>query len=410
MGYKSKETLLRNPIITSISLANLSWISLLIFLLGSCKENIQPLADNWEKAIPYQPVPTGLVSIRASDCGICHQEIYKEWQLSTHAHAWTDLQFQAELRKESSPYLCINCHIPLENQQEYLIRGLVDGDIYQPVRVENPQFDAQLQLEGISCSTCHVRDGYIIGAKGYPNPPHPVRVDTLFLSEQLCLTCHNANAVVTPELVCTFQTGDEWKAGPYFGRQNCISCHMDTITRPLIEGSPLRQSHRHWFPGSGIPKRAGQESKALEGLLYAPDTLATEYNLGDSLKFQLTLTNAFAGHRLPTGDPERFYLITLEWASASGSVLSMEQYRIGETWEWYPEAKKLADNNLDPGESRHFKIHFLPPAPGTYALHISVTKHRMDQKTAAYNQLGDEYPIDIPVFDQTQTITVYGNH
>ncbi|MCB0668320.1 MAG: hypothetical protein KDC80_20980 [Saprospiraceae bacterium] len=382
------------------------WISAFLLLM-SCRENITPLRDNWEKAIPQQRIPTGLVSIRASDCGICHQEIYKEWQLSTHAHAWTDLQFQAELRKESSPYLCINCHIPLENQQEYLIKGLIDGDIYKPVKEKNPKFDSQLQEEGISCSTCHVRDGYIIGVNGYPNPPHPVKIDTAFLSEQICLTCHNANAVVTPELVCTFETGDEWEAGPFYGVKNCISCHMDTISRPLIEGTPERTSHRHWFAGSGIPKRKGIESKGLEGLQYKTDTLASSYHVGDRIPFEISLTNSYAGHRLPTGDPERFYIIELVWESLDDhQVVQREEFRIGETWEWYPEAKKLTDNNLEPGESRIFKIDFIPKEYGTYNLTVKVTKHRMDEETAAYNQLGEEYPLSISVFEWNHTIQV----
>ncbi|MCB0686757.1 MAG: hypothetical protein KDC53_09530, partial [Saprospiraceae bacterium] len=64
-----------------------------IVVAGSCKKNVEPLQDNWERAIPCQETPAGLVSIRAFDCGICHREIYEEWKLSTHAHAWTDLQF-----------------------------------------------------------------------------------------------------------------------------------------------------------------------------------------------------------------------------------------------------------------------------------------------------------------------------
>lgn len=349
----------------------------------------------------------GLVSIRAFDCGICHREIYEEWKLSTHAHAWTDMQFQAELSKESSPYLCINCHIPLENQQEYLIKGLKDGDIYKPVREKNPDFDAEHQQEGISCSTCHVRDGYIIGAKGYPNPPHPVKVDTVFLSEQLCLTCHNANAVVTPELVCTFQTGDEWKAGPYYGKENCISCHMDTLSRPLMQAMQPRLSHRHWFPGSGIPKQKGIESKALHGMAFYPDTLNEIQALGDTLLYEIKLVNEAAGHRLPTGDPERFYLINLRWSDIQSNViLNQEEFRIGESWEWYPEAKKIADNNLDPKESRIFTIRFLAPKNGNYKLNVTVTKHRMDEKTAAYNNLTDIYPLFISVFEEEQVITV----
>lgn len=353
-----------------------------------------PLADNWERAIPFQKIPTGLTDITARSCAVCHQEHYEEWRISTHAHAWTDLQFQAELKKESSPYLCINCHIPLENQQEFLISGLREGDIYKPVKKINANFNAEFQQEGISCATCHVRDGYIIGTGLSSNAPHPVKADPDFLNENLCITCHNANAVVTPELVCSFETGDEWKNGPYFGKQNCISCHMDTLIRSISPNYPERSSHRHWFPGSGIPKLTGQISKSLQGMAYTPDSLQSQYKMGKEINFNLTLENQFAGHRLPSGDPERFYMINLLWTEAeTGDTIASSKSRIGEVWEWYPEAKKLSDNNMNIGEKRIFNLKFSPGHPGKYSLLAKVTKHRMDEKTADYNGLGEDYPI-----------------
>jgi hypothetical protein len=127
---------------------------------------IVPLKNSWEMAVPHQELPQGLTSLKARDCGMCHVQHYEEWQKSTHANAWTDKQFQAELKKESSPFMCINCHIPLQNQQEYIIKGLEDGDIYKPVKEKNPHFDPELQLEGITCVSCHVRDNKIIGPTG----------------------------------------------------------------------------------------------------------------------------------------------------------------------------------------------------------------------------------------------------
>ena len=142
--------------------------SIIIVNLYQCKksENILPLTKSWEKAIQHQEIPEGLTSISAKSCGVCHLKHYNEWKLSTHAHAWTDLQFQSELKKESSPFMCINCHIPLQNQQEYIVSGLIDGDIYKPVKTINPHFDQDLQLEGITCASCHVRNKAIIGPTG----------------------------------------------------------------------------------------------------------------------------------------------------------------------------------------------------------------------------------------------------
>ena len=99
-----------------------------------------PLTKHWEKAIPNQAIPEGLVSLKAKDCGTCHQEIYKEWKISTHAVALQDPQFQAEMAKDNI-YACLNCHIPLQNQQEFIVTGLINGDHKTPVRIPNPEFD-----------------------------------------------------------------------------------------------------------------------------------------------------------------------------------------------------------------------------------------------------------------------------
>ncbi|MCB0685156.1 MAG: hypothetical protein KDC53_01490, partial [Saprospiraceae bacterium] len=184
-------------------------------------------------------------------------------------------------------------------------------------------------------------------------------------------------------------------------------CHMDTISRPLMQGMPNRMAHRHWFPGSGIPKRAGIETKGLSGMAFYPDQLQKQYGADDSITYEIKLVNEEAGHRLPTGDPERFYLIELQWTDiANDTIIQQETFRIGETWEWYPEARKLSDNNLNPKESRVFSITMMPHDPGQYRLKVLVTKHRMDDKTAVYNKLGDEYPLFIEVFSEEQVIEI----
>lgn len=370
------------------------------------KEEIVPLSKSWEKVVPNQKVPEGLASLKAEDCGVCHKNHYEEWRLSTHAHAWTDLQFQAELKKESSPFMCINCHVPLQNQQEYIVTGLINGDIYRPVKEKNPHFDAELQKEGINCASCHVRDNVIIGPTGTALAPHKVKKDTVHLSEKLCISCHNANAVITPTLACTFQTGDEWKAGPFYGEKNCISCHMPEKHRPIVEGYPARKSHFHAFPASGIPKFDTVETKQLISLSYKSAILQKHYNTDDTLRYWLKIKNEFAGHRVPSGDPERFILIDLLVKNEVGKTVHTKQYRIGEEWEWYPEAKKLSDNNLNPGEERNYPMNVRFLQKGNYTLEVKVTKHRLNKKSAEYNKLGKNYPLFITIYNKTYAFLV----
>lgn len=367
---------------------------------------IVPLTKSWEKVVPHQAIPRGLVSLKSEDCGTCHTAHYEEWKLSTHAHAWTDLQFQAELKKESSPFLCVNCHIPLQNQQEFIISGMINGDIYKPVKKKNPFFDKSLQQEGINCASCHVRNGAIIGANGNLNAPHKVKKDPIFLSEKLCISCHNANAVVTPTLACTFETGDEWEKGPFFGKKNCVTCHMPETQRSLVAGFPKRKSHAHFFTGSGIPKFDSVKTTVFNGLSFEPSNMKLSYKLADSLIYNLKVKNEFAGHRVPSGDPERFILIKIELFDEKGKVVNQKIERIGEKWQWYPVAKKLADNNMNPSEVRNYSFAALLKDKSKLKLKIEVTKHRMDEKTAAYNKLGKNYPLFISIYKKEYSIRV----
>jgi nitrate reductase cytochrome c-type subunit len=394
-----------------LALATLTFATAIYFVLNKNNvfgepEEIMPLTKSWEKVVPNQKVPKGLLSLKSEDCGTCHKEYYAEWKTSTHAQAWLDQQFQAELKKESSPFMCINCHVPLQNQQEFIIEGLINGDIYKPVKEKNPLFDRELQKEGINCASCHVRNNVIIGASGSTLAPHPVKKDPIHLSETLCISCHNANAVVTPTLACTFQTGDEWKAGPFYGKKNCISCHMPETHRSLTEGFPAKKSHFHNFPASGIPKHDTLKPAMLKSLEFYSIGVKKSYKLSDSLKFSVILKNEHAGHRVPSGDPERFMLVDMVLKNTDGKVISKTQGRIGEVWEWYPAAKKLSDNNLNPGEARSYYFKHLLNTKGKYTLETKVTKHRMTEEAAKYNKIDKSYPRSISIYEKSYEFEV----
>ncbi|RLD18851.1 MAG: cytochrome C554 and C-prime [Bacteroidetes bacterium] len=389
-----------------LSLVSIAVLALTMMQCRGEKQNIRPLEDNWESAVPHQSLPQGITSLSAKQCGVCHQKHYEEWKLSTHALAWVDLQFQAELKKESSPYLCINCHIPLQNQQEYIVTGLVDGDIYQPVKIKNPRFDEELMLEGITCASCHVRNNVIIGPTGQGKSPHVVVQDTVHLSERLCISCHNAVAVVTPTLACTFETGDEWKAGPYYGEKTCLTCHMEPLQREIVAGYGERLSHLHYFKGSGIPKFDSVETKGLNGYVYYPSPVKKSYSRNEEIEYAFKVVNEEAGHKVPTGDPERFFIFSFELKNKTDSIVASKEERIGEHWEWYPIAKKLSDNNLPPREARTFNFSYKPEIKEDLTLSVNVTKHRMSAETAEYNKLGDNYPLFITVFDTVYNIAI----
>ena len=372
-------------------------LALLLIAAAAALAKVNILGYWWENPLPYQQTPAGLASLSARQCGACHQEIYREWQASAHAHALNDLQFQAEMQKSPEVgWLCLNCHTPLENQIERIALSVRNQSTHQPVLTANPHFDSALHDEAVTCAVCHVRGGVIFGPYENSKAPHPVRQDRRLLTADVCTMCHQATAAYTDTLVCTFDTGKEWRNGPYAARgQSCSSCHMPGIDRIVATGGPVRHSRRHFFFGSKIPKETRQNaSEMADYALFRPGLtvkIASARRSGGQTLVILKLKNALAGHMLPTGDPERFIRVDVALGGATRSL------RIGQKWEWWPKAKKLADNRLKPLEERTETVEFPSGQPGT--LRISVYNGRLTEQNARYHHLVGRYPLETKVIE-----------
>src|SRR5260370_37680385 len=89
---------------------------LVLTAAGVLAAKVNILGFWWENPIPFQQTPRNLKSIRAEDCATSHAANYKEGEASTHAHALSDLQFQAEMSKSpQTNWLCLSWHTPLRN-------------------------------------------------------------------------------------------------------------------------------------------------------------------------------------------------------------------------------------------------------------------------------------------------------
>ncbi len=356
----------------------------------------------WENPLPRQTVPKGLVSLSAEQCGVCHKEIYREWKASTHAHALSDAQFQEELKKSpQTAWLCINCHTPLENQLPAITVAVNAQMPQRPVVRKNPHFDAKLRREAVTCAVCHVRGGVVIGPYGDSKAPHPVRKDERMLTEQVCTMCHQATATYTDTLVCSFDTGSEWKESPYAkAGQACSNRHMPAVTRPVAVGAKPRSSRRHLFIGSKIPKTMSLTAEQRSYYeLYRPglavDVLSAR-RTGDRVMVRVRLKNALAGHLLPTGDPERFIRVDVRLSSGVKEA-ARKSIRIGQEWEWWPKTKKLGDNRLRPLEARVETLQFDGIPRGMLAVHVTVNNCRLTEQNARYHGLIGRYPLEAEV-------------
>lgn len=361
-------------------------------------QRFHPKKQPFAYVFPQLKPVKGVGIPRAKTCGTCHTAIYKEWKQTTHATALRDIQFQAELSKASSPkWLCLNCHIPVQNQRRYFVRGLLNNNVLKPVLVPNPGFDPVMQKESITCATCHVRqnkkgESVIIGVMGSKHAPHPIRKDRKML-RNVCLRCHNPQGKrLTRHLMCWFKTKDEHGKSKLAGKKDCVSCHMPSVKRRLVPSwkhLPKRKSHHHHWVGGGVPKWF-RIYKTLLKRQYKPGLKAKVLRLVPSwrqrkVQFKTLLHNAQAGHWLPTADPERFLLVVAVLQDKSGKELSRTKYRIGQTWKWEPKAMKVGDNRLRNHEKRIWKS-TLRWKPGQTPAKVLLTVYhvRLSTHTARY--------------------------
>jgi len=336
-------------------------------------------------------IPTGLTSLSAESCGTCHPEIYDEWKVSTHAWAWKDLQFQAEIQKGGAKWMCVNCHTPLRSQQEHWPIALDDDDVDRPHLVPNQRFDRELQQEGITCVGCHLRNGVIHGpGLSASEPPHATQADEAFRGEGICLRCHQAEAAYPGKsFVCTFTTGQEWADSPF--KQvgvTCLGCHMPPVKRPAATEGPVRWVRRHWWRGAGIPKVQGVHPPVEAN----PPGLGLKASTLDG-SVHLVLSNERAGHLIPTGDPERWIQIEVEFLGEDGEPLGEPwTYRIGQVWEWSTPPVKRSDNRLAPREARTLDV-AIPT--GAAKVLVRASSHRISEENAEYHGLLGRYPLSV---------------
>jgi hypothetical protein len=387
----------------------------------------------YERPIAHSEVPEGLSDYRSETCGGCHQEIYREWSISTHRRAWLDdAQFQEELAKSrrqtgAGPgdvsWLCVNCHTPMVNQLERLVVGLEGDAISKPLYVDNPTFDPVAQLDAIGCASCHVRDGTVLGPYGDTKAPHPTKKADSLLTEEVCTRCHQAEQFYASEnLACLFSTGREWE-GSQAARQGqpCQHCHMPEVKRKLAEAFdlPERVTRRHWFGGSMIPKQPKFEPEiaairehypdgiritlepatdALRELAKARPGLAeVDQKIADARRVEcsakgcsdvVVVMKNLTGHSMPTGDPERHVDVEVR-ARIGEKVVAAAWTRIGSRYAWWPETKLLADTRLEPDSPQALRL--LVPNDPRVQIEVRAQKQRMYKEAFEHHALEGRY-------------------
>ncbi|MCK5640427.1 MAG: hypothetical protein KAJ19_06505, partial [Gammaproteobacteria bacterium] len=321
--------------------------------------------------------------------------------------AWTDPYFQVDWRFEHSQQICKNCHIPLDRQQEHLVLGFRDKDKWDPILAPNPDFDATLQHEGVTCAVCHFRDGVILGTSGTTAAPHPVK--KMDNPNQVCVHCHVVSGDrwdtffrfppcgTVVEIQRTQATHEDDSASSSLSGEvvvdkladiNCIDCHMPLVKQTTSDGK-IKKVRRHLWRGGHNPEMV---KSGLEIRLEQTPSMAE-----GKRRVILTLTNVGAAHYIPTGTPDRHLSVDLHLLDLNGKRVKESQHILKRTIMWRPFIIDLWDTRLPPGEPRNYSLE-IPDKDGPYTVEAIVRYHLLDEKRRKRIGYENKEPIAYEVF------------
>lgn len=145
---------------------------------------------------------------------------------------------------------------------------------------------------------------------------------------------------------------------------------MPEAQRPVAEGGPIRQGRRHLWRGGHDPEMIKRAVAVhVEAQPQAPRP-------GDTVTFTITVINAGAGHKIPTGDPDRHFTVEFIVENEQKRVLKEHTETMGRWILWQPVIVELYDNRLLPLASRTYSFSYqLPRDSRTVTLKTLVRYH-----------------------------------
>ena len=308
--------------------------------------------EYWRRPIaPQGSPPPGYTekeaSLKPEACGSCHPRQYADWRESLHSRAmgpgpWGQvIDFDRNSPAEAS--LCRSCHAPLSEQSPVLVKTTQGNE---EASERNPHFDSELQLQGIACAACHVRQHQRFG------PPKDENIAT------------------------TYPPGTPNHGGiqrtPYFEKAEfCKGCHQfDPETSFLVNGKPLQDTYREWqnsIWGKGeascqechMPQRRHlwkgiHDREWVKGGVQIEAQIQKELSRpGDDLELSVQVVNAAVGHKFPTYITPKVFVRAALLDSKGKALPGTEREKIigwdarfvGGEW------KEYFDTRIPPGES-----------------------------------------------------------
>jgi hypothetical protein len=275
-------------------------------------------------------MPAGRPSFEpATVCKQCHEDIYRDWSQSMHAHARKAWYFSHKVASERMGMTC-------NNEQG---RAIACDTCHEPAGVY--PFGAVMQgsppalaaIEGVTCDVCHritevkATGEFTFGAQDTKlgpysdarSPYHKTARSALIEKSDFCVACHGQLSNLNGLVVC--DTVRTWRESRYAAEgKTCQSCHMPAATGAAATGPGAppdapkdRALHRHTFRGPHSDPSLLREAATLE-----QEVAKTPHG---GLEVRITVTNSGTGHDLPSGLPERLITLKVLAKDAAGRIV-----------------------------------------------------------------------------------------
>ena len=272
-------------------------------------------------ASAYTPPPllhTDVNLQSAQTCRGCHVDITEQWTTSAHASA----------DRKSNPLFGRMYAISLrETRGATMVKC---GPCHETVSFVSNDFEKlrDVSSEGVTCVFCHAISGtgpstsvppFTLELGPYMGPiRQPVKVvdhvskySDFITKSDYCGGCHqyqNQNGVLISD------TFGEWKRSKYAKLGvTCQQCHMPGGPGRVSSVGPVRpRVADHSFPGPGT-NRALRDAATL--------ALRLGKRSGDTLRFFALVTNAGAGHAIPTGNDQHLLLLRMRLTDSGDHIV-----------------------------------------------------------------------------------------
>ena len=271
--------------------------------------------------------------------------MHDDWGRSAHARAATSGLYTAQ-RSRAGGESCERCHAPL-----------ADADATR-----------QLQHEGVGCVGCHlVQDvdevgggryranvgdnvmyGSICDAKNHYF--HKMGCSPLHEEARFCGACHQLRRELPEGSLAVYTEYEEWAAGPAAAKGiGCQECHMPSETVAVAEGEAVRPGvGHHGF--LGLTRDLRRRALRLEAKASGKGRVRVE----------VAITNEGAGHRVPSGSPERRLVLRARTLGNDGREIGRAERTFGrrlvdaagQAAPFWTAVRVAADERIAPGETR----------------------------------------------------------